>query len=108
MIIDLLVIATPFAIIMSFLYIFELSKFINILKGDCEDLWIELGRPVLGRATREIVIPLLLGRFRYLDSMSLDQRGRALRLRIYLVVLLTFYILWIVAVAFRRQLGWGM
>lgn len=106
--IDLLIIAAPFAIIMSFLYLFELSKFIDILKGDCEDLWIELGRPALGRATRKIVIPLLLGRFRCLDSMPLDQRGRALRLRIYLVVLLTFYILWIIAVAFRRQLGWGI
>lgn len=106
--IDFLVISAPVAIIMSFVYLFELSAFIKGLRRDSEDLWIKLGAPALGRATRKVVIPLLLGRFPKFDSLPLDQRQRALRIRIYLAALLTFYILWIFVVAFRRQLGLGL
>lgn len=106
--ISVLILLVPVAITFSFIYLFELSIFLKVLKRESEDLWERLGSPTLGRATRSVAIPLLFGRFPSLDSLRIGQRQRALRLRVYLIGLLVFYAVWIIAIAFRRQLGWNV
>ena len=99
--INILESAIPVAIAFSFVYLFELWWFLEILKRESESLWIELGSPTLGHATRTVAFPLLLGRFPKLESLGPGQRRRALRLRCYLIALSIFYIVSFIVFAFR-------
>lgn len=98
--------ATPIAILFSFLYFLELHLFLGSLRSESPVFWASLGSPTVGRATRNVALPILFGKFGALDSLNRKQRQRMSRLRIYLVGLIFFYVFWLGLVAFRRQLGW--
>lgn len=105
--ISVLVVLAPMAILFSFIYLCELSAFIGSLKRRSPSLWVELGSPALGRASRSVAIPLMLGKFPR-EKLDADQCRQATRLRFYLIGLSIFYAVWIVLIAFRRQLTWLM
>ncbi len=99
-----LVLLAPVAIVFSFVYLWELRTLLQGLQHQSAGLWAELGKPVLGAAVRRVVVPLVFGRFP-VERLPPGQRRRAGRLRVYVTALTSFYLVWLVAMVFRRELG---
>ncbi|QQP96245.1 hypothetical protein [Lysobacter enzymogenes] len=101
---SVLVLLAPVAIVFSFVYLCELRTFLRGLQRESAELWAELGKPVLGAAARRVVVPVMRGRFA-LERLPAAQRRRAARLRVYAIASTIFYLVWLVAMVFRRELG---
>jgi len=105
MVMDFLVLSAPVAVVFNFIYLVELRVFLARLRLELPDAWRDMGSPTLGRASRSVVIPLVFGRLTQFALLSSTQRARARRLRAYVTVLFPYYIVWILLVLFRRELG---
>ncbi len=105
MVMDFLVLSAPVAVAFTFIYLVELRMFLARLRLELPDEWRNMGSPTLGYASRSVVIPLVLGELKQFALLSSTQRARARRLRAYVTVLFPYYIVWILLVLFRRELG---
>jgi hypothetical protein len=93
------------AIALFWLYLFELWSFTSRLRRSAPDLWIELGKPTLSSAGSSFLMALLRGRLIPAQSLSDQDRRAATRLRAYLLVAVPLWVVVLVIMGFRRQLG---
>ncbi|WP_313178842.1 hypothetical protein [Stenotrophomonas sp.] len=105
MVIDFLVLSAPVAVAFTLIYLVELRVFLARLRSELPEAWRDMGSPTPGRASRSVVIPLVLGELKQFALLSSTQRARARRLRAYVTVLFPYYIVWFLLVLFRRELG---
>ncbi|MET0289430.1 MAG: hypothetical protein ABW178_07360 [Pseudoxanthomonas sp.] len=91
--VNLLILLLPVAMIGNVIYVIELKELLRAMEREFHGVWLQLGSPRMGHATRTVVMPILKGRFAAAAQLDMQQQARCDRLRVYLVVLLMYWVM---------------